>query len=169
MFWGMRENKQHLTLSPLLALPLPTAHRVLNDALCNWALSRCHGKFLLCHHLGGACGNSSAAKEFSFYPNICLLLWWKQGVKFSYVHKVKMEESEKISVFSKRNLLDLSSLSLNCTVTLMLMEGGIATQASLFHCQTGLKTVYFSCVILCSFPSLGPGDQIGNTHAQSCL
>lgn len=74
-------------------------------------------------------------------------------VKFSYVHKVKMGESEKISVFSKRNFLDLvlSSLRLNCTVTLMLMEGGIATQASIFHCQPDLKTwfifpLWFSAV-----------------------
>lgn len=72
LFWSMRGNKQHPSLSP----PCPTtspdaAHRVLNDALCNWAVSRCHGKFLLCHHFGGACGNSSAEKEF------CLLLWWK--------------------------------------------------------------------------------------------
>lgn len=78
IFWSMRGNKQHPSLSP----PCPTtsqatAHRVLNDALCNWAVSRCHGKFLLCHHFGGACGNSSAEKEFTFYLNICLLLWCK--------------------------------------------------------------------------------------------
>lgn len=42
------------------------------------------------------------------------------GHKISYVHKVRMGEREIISVFSKRNLLDLflSFLSLNCTVTL---------------------------------------------------
>lgn len=78
MFYGMKENQQHLALSPPCPSTSPaTARRVLNDALCNWDVSRCHGKFLLCHHLGGACGNSSAEKELSFYPNICLLLWWK--------------------------------------------------------------------------------------------
>lgn len=78
IFWSMRGNKQHPSLSPPCPTTSPaTAHRVLNDALCNWAVSRCHGKFLLCHHFGGACGNSSAEKEFTFYLNICLLLWCK--------------------------------------------------------------------------------------------
>lgn len=78
IFWSMRGNKQHPSLSPPCPTTSPaTAHRVLNDALCNWAVSRCHGKFLLCHCFGGACGNSSAEKEFTFYLNICLLLWWK--------------------------------------------------------------------------------------------
>lgn len=85
-------------------------------------------------------------------------------VKFSYVHKVKMGESEKISLFSKRNLLVLTSLCLNIRYSYLNADGR-------WHCCTGkrfplparLKSmVYFSSVILCRIPSLGPGDQVGN-------
>lgn len=51
----------------------------------------------------------------------------------------------------------------------MLIEGGIATQASVFQCQPGLKTSIIFPVILCSFPSLGPGDQIGNLVISSVM
>jgi len=82
-----------------------------------------------------------------------------------------MGESEKISVLSKRKLFcfppPLPLLELYDYI--FLLEGGIATQANISQYQPGLKVRLIFPVRFSSFPSLGPGEQVGNVaFPQSC-
>lgn len=158
MFWGMREDRQHLAMSLHC---LTTSQPRLAGFWLILCMTRlcpsCHGKFTLCHHLGGAHVGTALQKRSSvstqilafFGEGMCKGRWYKT----SYVHIGKMGKSEKISLFSKRKLFDFffPSPLLELYSYLFLLEGGIATQANIFQCQPDLKAwfifpVWFSTV-----------------------
>lgn len=102
-----------------------------------------------------------------------LIFGGRRGYKTSYVHKGKMGEWEKISVFSKRKLFFFLFFLYPFAWTVQL-----SFAAGRWHCYTGKhflvlarpkSMVYFPCAVLRSFPSLEPGDQVGNAvFPQSC-
>lgn len=174
MFWGMREDRQHLAMSLHC---LTTSQPQLAGFWLILCMTRlcpsCHGKFTLCHHLGGAHVGTALQKRSSVSTQILAFLGegMCKGYKTSYVHIGKMGKSEKISLFSKRKLFDFFSQPFAWTVQLSFSAGR-------WHCYTGKhfpmparpkRMVYFPCVFLHGFPSLGPGHQVANVvFPQSC-
>lgn len=135
MFWGMREDRQHLTLSfPCSTTSPATAHRVLANALCDQAVSQLLGKIpTLPPPQRSPCGNYR--KGVQSLPQILAFFFRSGGCKTSYGHKGKMGDSEKISMFGKRKLFGLffPSLRFNLEDNLVIF---CCWKLALLHRQT---------------------------------
>lgn len=148
----VREKTDSISSCLSTALPLPqprlTAFWLM---LCAIGLSQLPWKIpTLPPPHRSRCGNTTAEKEFSLFPNIWI--FWGGGIKLAMCTREKTGECEKTSVF----LISFSH-PFACAVQLSFAAGR-------WHCYTGKRfplparpksMVCFPCAVLRSFPALG--------------
>lgn len=125
MFWGMREDRQHLAMS--LHCPTTSQPRLAGFwlILCMTRLCpSCHGKFTLCHHLGGAHVGTALQKRSSVSTQIFAFFGGGvgngggSGIKLATCTQERWERVERFHCSARESFLIyfFPALCMNCTV-----------------------------------------------------
>lgn len=108
----------------------------------------CHGKFLLCHHIGGSCVGTAVQRSSI---STLYTYWEEEGkIKLAMCTKEKCERAEIFQCQARESwvwfFFYFSMPVFELHSYLLLLEGGIATQANPSQCQPGPKAWFISPV-----------------------